>query len=187
MSRPAIFLDRDGTICHDPGYLADPKALRLLPQVGKALSLLQRRGFHLIVVSNQSAIARGFLTEAQLEVIHQRLRERLQRQGVRLRGIYYCPHHPEEGYPPYRRRCDCRKPQGGLVRRAAAEHQIALSRSYVIGDQATDIALARRMGMKAILVLTGDGRRHLEEGVKPDYVAPNLLAAARWILKRRPP
>ena len=182
---PAIFLDRDGTINEDPGYLTHPSEVRLLPGVGEALRLLQEQGFCLVVVSNQSGVARGLLTEAMLEQIHVKLEALLHAEGVSLRGLYYCPHHPE-GAPPYGQACDCRKPKGGLVERAAREHGLDLSRSYVIGDQHIDIELARQMGMPAILVLTGQGRLNLTSGqIQPDYVAPDLAAAARWILQRQ--
>lgn len=181
---PAIFLDRDGTINEDPGYLTHPGEIRLLPGVADALRLLQEQGFRLVVVSNQSGVARGFLTEAMLEEIQERLEALLKDQGVILSGMYYCPHHPE-GAPPYGQVCGCRKPKGGLVERAARDHGLDLSRSYVIGDQQIDIELARQMGMPAILVLTGQGRLSLTSGpVHPDYIAPDLAAAARWILQR---
>ncbi len=181
---PAVFLDRDGTINDDPGYLTDPSDVRLLPGVGEALRLLQEQGFILVVVSNQSGVARGFLTEAELAQVQMRLEALLSAEGVTLTGAYYCPHHPA-GAPPYRQICDCRKPQGGLVERAAREHGIDLSRSYVVGDKQIDVELARHMGMPAVLVLTGQGRDNLKPGlIQPDYVAPDLPAAARWILQR---
>ncbi len=184
MGSAAVFLDRDGTINEDSGFLADPAGLRLLPGVGSGLRLLQEGGFRLVVVSNQSGVARGYLTEATLAAIHQRLERLLETEGVTLCGVYYCPHHPE-GAPPYRQACDCRKPQGGLVERAAREHKIDLSRSYVVGDQPVDIELARQSGMTAILVLTGQGRFALESGhVQADHVAADMTAAARWILGR---
>jgi D-glycero-D-manno-heptose 1,7-bisphosphate phosphatase len=184
MRAPGVFLDRDGTINEDSGYLADPSSLRLLPGVGPALRLLQERGFRLVVVSNQSGVARGYLTEAMLAEIHQRLERLLETEGVSLSGVYYCPHHPE-GAPPYRQSCHCRKPQGGLVERAAREHKIDLSRSYVVGDQLVDVELARQSGMTAILVLTGQGKLALESThVQADHVAADLTAAARWILGR---
>jgi D,D-heptose 1,7-bisphosphate phosphatase len=181
---PAVFLDRDGTINEDSGYLADPANLRLLPRVGEALRLLQHGGFRLVVVSNQSGVARGLLTEATLGEIDERLALLLRAEGVTLSGSYYCLHHPD-GSPPFRQTCSCRKPQGGLIERAAREHGIDVSRSYVVGDQLVDVELARQTGMPAILVLTGQGRLTLESGrVQADYVATDLTAAARWILGR---
>lgn len=181
---PAVFLDRDGTINEDPGYLTHPSEIRLLPGVGEALRLLQEQGFRLVIVSNQSGVARGFLTETMLEEIQIRLESLLKAEGVTLSGTYYCPHHPE-GAPPYRQACDCRKPKGGLVERAAREHGLDLSRSYVVGDKQIDVELGRQMGMPAILVLTGQGRHNVMSGqIQPDYIAPDLTAAARWILQR---
>lgn len=181
---PAVFLDRDGTINEDPGFLTDPSELHLLPGVGEGLRLLQEENFRLVVVTNQSGIARGMLTEAMLQQIQGRLEALLGAEGVTLTGTYYCPHHPE-GNPPYRQTCNCRKPNGGLVERAAREHSIDLSRSYVIGDKLVDVELARQMGMPAILVLTGQGKRNLASGrVQPDYIAADLTAAAQWIVKR---
>lgn len=182
---PAVFLDRDGTINEDPGYLKDPSEVCLLPGVGLGLRLLQEEGYRLLVVSNQSGVARGILTEAMLAEIHTRLETLLRAEGVSLTGTYYCLHHPE-GTPPYRQVCSCRKPSGGLVERAAREHRIDLSRSYVIGDKLVDIELARQMGMSAILVLTGQGQLQEWSGpMQPDHVASDLTAAARWILQRR--
>jgi len=181
---PAVFLDRDGTINEDSGYLADPSGLRLLPGVGPGLRLLQEGGFRLVVVSNQSGVARGYLTEATLAEIHKKLESLLEAEGVALSGVYCCPHHPE-GAPPYRQTCNCRKPQGGLIERAVREHKIDLSRSYVVGDQLVDIELAQQSGMTAILVLTGQGQFTLESGqIQANYIATDLTAAARWILGR---
>ena len=181
---PAVLLDRDGTIIEDPGYLTDPSAVRLLPRVAEALGLLQKRGFLLVVVTNQSGVARGLMTEATVEQINVKLEDLLRAEGVSLAGTYYCPHHPE-GILPYRQVCNCRKPRGGLVERAAREHRLDLSSSYVIGDKPADIELARQMGMPGILVLTGQGRVGLGSGeIQPDYIAPDLIAAARWILQR---
>lgn len=166
--------------------------LPILPRFGffpglRNRRLLQGQGFRLVVVSNQSGVARGFLTEAMLQQIQLRLETLLKAEGVTVSGMYYCPHHPE-GAPPYRQACDCRKPKGGLVERAVRDHGIDLSRSYVIGDQQSDIELAQRMGMPAVLVLTGQGRISLTSGqIHPDYIAPDLAAAARWILDKQPP
>lgn len=180
----AVFLDRDGTINEDLGYLSDPSQVRLLPGVAEGLRLLQEKSFRLVVVSNQSGVARGMFTEAMLEQIQRRLETLLEAQGVALTGTYYCPHHPE-GNPPYRQVCHCRKPNGGLIERAAREHHIDISRSYVVGDKLIDIELARQTGMPAILVLTGQGKRALASGsMQPDYIAPDLTDAARWILTR---
>jgi histidinol-phosphate phosphatase family protein len=181
---PAVFFDRDGTINEDAAYLAEPAQVRLLPGVAEGLRLLQGHGFRLIIVSNQSGVARGLLTEATLQAIDTRLATLLAGEGVTLAATYYCPHHPD-GIPPYRLACDCRKPRSGLVERATREHDIDLGRSFVVGDQGVDIALARQVGIPAILVLTGQGKHTLDSGeALPDYVAADLTDAARWILGR---
>lgn len=178
---PAVFLDRDGTINEDVGYLRKLEQLRLLPRAAEALKLLAAGGFKRIIISNQSGIAKGYLDEEEIAGVHSQLLQRLADEGGGVEGIYYCPHGPEEG-------CLCRKPEGGLVERAVKEHDLDLSRSYVVGDKASDILLARRLGLKGILVLTGYGSQELErlkaEGVLPDHVAENLYEAARWIIKR---
>ncbi|MFQ5657425.1 MAG: D-glycero-alpha-D-manno-heptose-1,7-bisphosphate 7-phosphatase [Candidatus Methylomirabilales bacterium] len=181
---PAVFLDRDGTIIEDPGYLSDPSGVRLLPGVGEALGLLQKQGFRLVMVTNQSGVARGLLTEATVEQMNMRLETLLEAERVTLTGVYYCPHHPE-GIAPYREACNCRKPRGGLVERAMKEHGLDLRNSYVIGDKLVDVELARQMGMPGILVLTGQGWASLASTeIQPDYIASDLIAAARWILQR---
>src|SRR5262249_57911234 len=133
--KPAVFLDRDGTMNVDVGYLSSPDQLEVYPYTAEAVRLINESGMLAIVVSNQSGIARGFLTEQTLEMIHARLILLLEQEGARLDGIFYCPHHPTIGDPPYRRACDCRKPQPGMVLRAAELHGIDLSRSILIGDK----------------------------------------------------
>jgi len=185
VKKPVIFLDRDGTINEEVGYLRDPGELRLLPRVPEGLRLLKEAGFALVVVTNQSGVARGYFDQKTLAMVHERLQELLQVHGVELDGIYYCPHHPDEG-------CSCRKPRTGLVERAARELDLDLSQAFVVGDRDVDVALAKNLGAKGILVLTGYGRRDLErllqrEGklqacVTPDLVAEDLLQAAEKIL-----
>ncbi len=177
-------MDRDGTIIGDPGYLADPSEVCLLPGVGQALRRLQAAGFRLVVVSNQSGVARGVITEEDLARIQMRLETLLRGEGVTLTATYYCLHHPE-GTPPYRETCNCRKPHGGLVERAAKEHGLEVSASFVVGDKLVDIELARKMGMPGVLVLTGQGRLQDTSGpTRPDFIAEDLAAAARWILEK---
>ena len=141
---PAVFIDRDGTINVDVGYLSSPDQLELYPWSAEALRLINQAGFKAIVVTNQAGVARGFCTEEMLELIHERLVRDLKRESARIDGIYYCPHHPKIGEPSYRRDCDCRKPLPGMLLRAAREHQIDLSRSFVIGDKSSDIGLAKK-------------------------------------------
>lgn len=178
---PAVFLDRDGTINEEVGYLGRPEGLRLLPRAAEALKLFEERGFKRIIISNQSGIARGYLREEEVVRVHRRLLQLLADAGGGVEGIYYCPHGPEEG-------CFCRKPEGGLVEQAAREHAVDLQRSYVVGDKASDILMAKRLGLGSILVLTGKGVEGLErlraEGVLPDYVAEDLYEAACWIINQ---
>ncbi len=179
---PVVFLDRDGTLNLDPGYLNHPDAVRLLPGVGPAVARLNAAGFKTVVVSNQSGLGRGLIEPEALEAIHHRMRQLLAEDGARLDGIYVCPHRPEEG-------CACRKPAPGLVARACEELGVSVKGSWVVGDKATDVELARNVGATAVFVASGD--RPEEErakmsarGLTPDYEARDLGAAVEWILAK---
>ncbi len=178
---PGVFLDRDGTINEERGYITKVDELTLLPHSAEGIRLLNRLGLKTVVITNQSGVARGLLTEDRLQEINRYLEGLLREEGARLDGIYYCPHHPLYGDEKYRKDCYCRKPNPGMVLRAAAFFLIAPWLSYIIGDKKEDIELALRVGAKSILVLTGMGRKTLEEGTKPSWVADNLLDAALWI------
>ncbi|MFC1482218.1 D-glycero-alpha-D-manno-heptose-1,7-bisphosphate 7-phosphatase [Myxococcota bacterium] len=175
----AVFLDRDGTLNEDPGYINDPDQLVLFADTGPALSLLEGAGYTLIVVTNQSGIGRGLLTEEQLRTVNCRLNELLARNGVRICHFYFCPHLPGAG-------CSCRKPRPGLFKRAAAETQVVLSRSFVIGDRRRDILAGRRAGCGlCALVRTGEGA-HAETLLKDgeaDFVGNTILDVAKWIVE----
>jgi len=168
-----VLLDRDGTIIEDPGYLADPGGVRFLPRAIEGLRRLGAAGFRLVVITNQSGIGRGFVTEEQVAAVHARMRGELQRSGVDLAGFYHCPHHPDDA-------CDCRKPAAGLVERAAAELGFRPDETIVVGDKASDIGLARALGVPSFLVLTGEGRATAEAhpGLA-DYVVADLTEVAR--------
>lgn len=175
-----IFLDRDGTLNPDPGYVRSPDRFELFPGVAQALSRLKQAGARLIVVTNQSGVARGFFSAGDLDGIHAKLRYLLGEAGVSLDAIYVCPHHPDDG-------CDCRKPNRGLIDRAVGEQRIDLTRSYLIGDHARDIELAKRVGSRSILVTTGAVLPDQVEGLKasgtvPDRVAYSLAEAVDWLL-----
>lgn len=188
MGRPAVFLDRDGTIVREVEYLRSPQELRLLPRAGQAMRRLNEAGFAVIVVTNQSGIARGLLTEDDLEEIHTVLRRRLARRGVRVDAIYWCPHHPEASRPEYRRRCRCRKPSPGMLLRAGRELDLDLSQSYVVGDSERDVEAGRRAGCRTVLVRTGYGAEaeaRLGAGLLADHVADDLSGAVEWILGDR--
>jgi D-glycero-D-manno-heptose 1,7-bisphosphate phosphatase len=181
----AIFIDRDGTINEDKGYIGSPDDLIIYPWAAQALRLINLSHYKAIVITNQSGVARGFYTEDALGSIHQRLTDELARQGARLDAIYYCPHHPQIGTDHYRQSCECRKPRPGMLLEAARQYDLDLSSCFVIGDKATDINLAAHVGARSALVLTGYGRRTLasiEDDCRPDVIAENLLEAVEMIL-----
>jgi D-glycero-D-manno-heptose 1,7-bisphosphate phosphatase len=187
---PAAFLDRDGTIIEDLGYLGDPAGVRFIPGALEALRALQRAGFRLVLVTNQAGVARGLISEADVRRVNDRLRGLLAEAGVDLDGVYYCPHHPEYGPPEYRRDCECRKPKPGMVRQALRDLGLDPSLSVIIGDHASDAALARVFpGMQGILLRTGHGAQEWEKIQRgalpvPDHVAEDLPAAVDWLLTR---
>ena len=178
----AVFLDRDGTLNEDVGYLDSPQRLKLLPGAAEAVRLINQYALKAVVVTNQSGVARGHYSEEELAEIHRFLEKLLAQEGARLDGIYYCPHHPQDG-------CDCRKPSTGMIEMAGRELALDLQGFYVIGDKLTDLELARNARGKGILVLTGVGRAELEKSqkqtspVRPAYVASDLLEAVHWILQ----
>ncbi|MDX2111072.1 MAG: HAD family hydrolase [Verrucomicrobiota bacterium] len=170
-----VLLDRDGTLIVDKDYLADPAGVELLPGAIAGLKHWKAAGYRIALVTNQSGIARGYFTHDTLARIHQRLIDLLASEGVALDGIYYCPHGPQD-------HCDCRKPLPGLALQAATELNGDLTRSIVIGDKPADISLARAIGAKAILVLTGYGLLYdFVKEPQPDYIADSLEVAAEWV------
>ena len=187
--RPAVFFDRDGTLNEEVEFLSAPEQMRLIPGAGLAVRAVNENGFLAVVISNQSGIARGLFTEADLIPIHAKFRHELGACGARIDRIYYCPHHPTAGIPPYRVDCDCRKPRPGMLRRAEEEMGVDLSGSYVIGDRTVDVLAGRNAGAKGILVLTGYGMTAAgecrEQGIVPDYIAPSVGEAVNFILNER--
>ena len=178
----AVFLDRDGTINEEVGYLDRLDKLQLLPGVDEAVRLINRSGMKTVVVTNQSGIGRGLFDEAFVGEVHAEMSRMLGEVGAVIDGFYFCPHHPTEGIGGYRRSCSCRKPAPGMLLRAAAELAIDLSRSYMIGDMAKDVEAGQRAGAKGILVRTGYGKDVEADSAAPDHIASDLLAAVRWIL-----
>ncbi len=156
----AVFLDRDGTINRLVGYVNHPSRLRLLPGSAEAIARLNRLGIPAVVITNQSGVARGMFPEETVRETHRLLEKKLARKGAKLDGMYYCPHHPDAGKEP--RRCRCRKPAGGLVRRAARDLGLDPSRSFMVGDTPADILLGKNVGARSILVMTGYGRGEYE-------------------------
>ena len=186
--RSAIFLDRDGTLNEDVGYLDRLERLTLFPWSLDAIRLLRRAGFAVVVVTNQGGVARGLVSESFVAEVRRVVDDRLAAIGERLDGHYCCPHEPHAPIAKYRRECDCRKPRPGLLHRAAGELGLDLARSVVIGDKWSDVQAARAAGAGAVLVRTGYGRSQEgtpPAGLRPDTVADTLMDAASWILRRR--
>ena len=172
--RRAVFLDRDGTIAYDVPYCSSPEEFQLVEGVGEVLSLFSHYGFMLVVVTNQSGVGRGYFNEGDLAKIHDKMCWDLDQQGVSLDGIFYCPHHPDEG-------CACRKPNPGLLLKASCDLDIDLPRSFMIGDQISDIQAAKAAGCRAVLV--GDNPAYgSDANVTIDYSAIDIRQAGNWII-----
>ena len=182
-TRRAVFLDRDGTLNIERELVRTPEDLELIPGAVDALRLLSTAGYALVVVTNQSAIARGLLQPRELEAVHASLRATLEASSVELTDILYCPHHPSAGEPPLRTECGCRKPEPGLITRAAEEHRLDLSASWLIGDAARDIEAGRRAGVRTLLVETGKGAQE-RSAFDPQMVVADIMAAAERIIEQ---
>ena len=189
----AIFLDRDGTINEEVGYIEHLDRLVIIPEAYEAIRLINLSGFRAVVVTNQAGIAKGLFDETFVKQTHERLQMTLGKKGATIDAFYFCPHHPTEGISPYRLVCDCRKPAPGLFYQAARDMAIDLSGSFMIGDRYRDMEAAHRAGVKGVLVKTGYGADVLEnvgpdqetpEG-KPDHIAEDILKAVHWILENR--
>jgi D-glycero-D-manno-heptose 1,7-bisphosphate phosphatase len=188
--RPAVFIDRDGTLTEEVGYVNHPGRLRLLPRSAEAVRRLNAAGVPAVLATNQSGIARGYFSREVLDLVQAELVRQLAQHGAFLDGLYVCTHHPTEGDPPFRAACDCRKPGPGLLRRAAADLDLDLRASTMVSDRAQDLGAARAVGAGTVLVLTGYGRgewefRRRALPVEPDHVAADLLDAVAWALVRR--
>jgi len=188
MKRKAVFLDRDGTLNVDTAYPSRYEEVAIYPESYEAVKKLNRAGLLAVVVTNQSAVGRGLLTEDDLNDLHARLSASFAGHDARLDAIYFCPHYAQSADPRYRKECDCRKPNPGLGLRAAADLGIDLAGSYMIGDKAEDIIFGMNIRAVPVLVLTGCGRESLatlrEQGLEPAYVAESILQAADWVLDR---
>ena len=183
----AVFLDRDGTISEEVGYLNHIERFHLYPFAATALRRLNTAGLRTILVTNQSGVARGYFPESLIEEVHAKLQRELARDGAHLDAIYYCPHHPDSKLAPYRMNCDCRKPGLGMIKRAARELDLDLAGSFLVGDKSVDLETAYRAGTRAILVLSGYGKGECLYQKDtwqrlPDYVASDLAEAVNWIL-----
>ena len=183
-----MFLDRDGTINVEVGYLSNPEDLELIPGAARAVARLNEAGFIVVVITNQSGVARGYFTEEDVAAVNRRMVDVLQREGARIDAIYYCPHHPEFGNETYRKNCECRKPNTGMVKQAAIDLDIDVSRSYVVGDHVGDVLLGINAGAHSIHVLTGHGtderEKIIEQGINEVFLARDLTDAVEYILSR---
>ena len=186
MKRRAVFIDRDGTISEEVGYINHPSRFRVFPFSAAAVKLLNQSGWLAIVITNQAGVARGYFSEEMIQTVHDRLQRGLESHGARLDAIYYCAHHPSVGQPPYRLDCDCRKPKPGLISRAVEKFDIDRASSWMVGDRYSDIELARNAGIHSAFVMTGYGRGEWEHQqanweYQPELIAENLLEAVEAI------
>lgn len=186
----AIFLDRDGTLIEEVGYLDRPERVELFPWSIDAIRAFNRAGWRVVIVTNQSGVARGFLTIDVVEQVHRHLDDLLQEGGAVIDAYYYCPHHPDGKVPELTRKCDCRKPGLGLIDRAVQEFGIDPRQSFAVGDRWLDVEFGHAMGGRGILVRTGYGAREEQlpqAGVVADAIVNNLIEAAAWILRYAEP
>ena len=187
--RPAVFMDRNGCLIEERGYINNPSRVRVLPRTPAAVALLNQAGIAAVMATNQAGIARGYFSSETLLAVNAEVERQLGAEGARLDALYVCTHHPTAGQPPYRDTCECRKPKPGLLLRAAAELGLDLSRSVMVGDKPADVEAGQAAGAATVLVLTGYGRgeweyRRHEWTVKPDHVAEDLFDAVEWALAR---
>jgi len=178
----AVFLDRDGTLIVERGYITVPEGVELIPGAAAAVVRLREAGWKVFIVTNQGAVAKGLITEDELGLIHFRMIALLAEAGAEVDGVYYCPHHPDGDQIGYAVECDCRKPRPGLLERAAGEHGLELAESVMIGDTLRDLVAGRAVGARGVLVLTGPGAQTASEEHGADHIAPDLPAAVEWLL-----
>ena len=185
--RRAVFLDRDGTVADEVGYVNHLSRFRLYPWSAEAIRKINAAGLAAVVVTNQAGVARGYFPEELIRQVNERMTQELAAAGARLDGVYYCPHHPEVGEPPYRQRCACRKPQPGMLEQAVRDLNLSLPGSVVIADRYMEVEMAHRLGLRGCLVLTGYGRGEREYQRQkwprpPDWIAEDLREAVDKIL-----
>ena len=184
--KPAVFLDRDGTLIEDVGYLRAARDLKLFPWTVDAVRALNQAGFPVVVITNQSGVARGLLTEDTIRDVHTHLSSLLELGGAHIDAYYYCPHHPDGSVAAYTQRCACRKPGRDLIDRAAGDLGLDPARSFVVGDKWLDVGTACAVGARGVLVRTGYGageELQPQPNVSADIVVDNLIEAVGWILR----
>lgn len=182
-----VFLDRDGTLTEEVGYVNHPSRLTLIPGAAEGVRVLNAAAVPALLATNQAGVARGYFSEDLVKVVLARLEALLAVQGARLDAMYYCPHHPKVGPAPYRQSCDCRKPKPGMLLRGAREFGLDITRCYVVGDKISDVGFAHSVGARGVMVLTGYGLgeytyQREDWTIQPDFIAGDLSAAAAWIL-----
>ncbi|MCK5534012.1 HAD-IIIA family hydrolase [bacterium] len=185
----AVFLDRDGTINREGGYINHQDRFTLLPHTAKAIKLLNKEGIITIVSTNQAGVARGYFKEEMVKVVHQKMQKLLAQEGAYLDAVYYCPHHPDVGKGSYRQDCNCRKPGTGMLEKGRKEFNIDLRQSFIVGDKISDVKWGHKVGAKSVMVLTGYGKgeyqfQRQDWDEQPDYIADDLYEAVKWILKQ---
>lgn len=191
LRRPAVFLDRDGVLIEDVNLVTRREQMRILPGVPQALAQLRGAGFRLIVVTNQPVVARGLASEEEVAELHRALDRHFRQLGAGLDAWFFCPHHPQADLPAYQAECDCRKPGPGMLLSAAAQHQLSLADSFMVGDRLTDIAAGAAAGCRTVWVQSGKHAEPLIRTAKPlpsgliaDHVCTTLAEAADWIASR---
>lgn len=188
--RPAVFLDRDGTLSEERGFIDRLELLEIFPWTSDAIRLLNRAGFAAVVVTNQSAIGRGIIDLPFLQSVHDVFDRHLAQSGARIDRYYFCPHHPDAPLPEYRMVCRCRKPAPGMIEQAAADLELDLSRSFMVGDRPIDVASGHAAGVRSILVRSGHSPKGSEAPAalkEPDAILNNLMEAVGWILRSSSP
>lgn len=189
----AVFLDRDGTINEEVGYLDSVDKLKLFAYTAEAIRLINESGMKAVVITNQSGVAKGYFTEEFVRTVHEHIQEMLRERGAFIDAFYYCPHHQTEGIGVYLQSCACRKPEAGMLIEASEDLDIDFRRSYTVGDMLKDIQVGRTVGAKGILVKTGYGINTIEKDLtsdtsqicQPNYIAEDILDAVKWIMKDR--
>ncbi|MCX8094190.1 MAG: HAD family hydrolase [Candidatus Goldbacteria bacterium] len=183
----AVFIDRDGCLIKEMGYLNTLKNIKFYKNSIKALKLLKQYKYKIIVVTNQAGVAYGYFPESFVKESHRFIAKKLKKYGLKIDAYYYCPHHKKAKIKKYKKNCKCRKPATGMIHKAKKRFNIDLKKSYTIGDKLTDVKLGHNSGMKGILVLTGFGRWQKtlikKEKIIPDYIAKDFFYGARWIIK----
>jgi len=188
MKRPAIFLDRDGTVNEEMGYINHPDRFKIFPFVAQSINIFNQLGFAVVIVTNQSGVAREYFTESMVIELHEKLIREMKDKKARIDAIYYCPHHPTEGKGKYKQNCRCRKPLPGMIEKAVKDLNLDITGSYMIGDRYKDMVFARNLNIKSAFVMTGYGKGEFEHQKSswqhfPDLIGNDLLDIARKIQK----